>query len=161
MGASQQWLLNNTSTYKIPKFRNQKVENTSRGMHFDFLLRPRGGWVGDNLVELGDFLLQSRRFSVVQKLIDLGSSIWILAPHIWILATNLENIVFSHGVGGGWVGSPALCAWGTIRSGEEERTRWPSEWSSEWSAEPNCTKLFFSWLVRRSVRRLVRWLVLF
>jgi len=68
-------LLNITSTYKIPKFRNQKVENTSRGMYFDFLLRPRRGWVGDKLAGLGDFLLQSGRFSVVQKLIDMGSSI--------------------------------------------------------------------------------------
>jgi len=46
-------------------------------MHFNFLLIPRGGLVGDKLAWLGVSLVHIRRFVVVQKLIDLkmGSNI--------------------------------------------------------------------------------------
>ena len=61
------------------------------------------------------FLVQSRRFLVVQKFIylNLGSNIWILAPrtwvlalYIWILAPKFENRVFFEGCWGVVGGSP-------------------------------------------------------
>jgi len=50
-----------------------------------------GGWVGPKPARLGGFLVQSGRFLVVQKLIDLnlGSNIWFLAPHIWVCEPHI------------------------------------------------------------------------
>jgi len=86
---------------------------SSRGCHLNFLPTPMMGWVGDKPAGLRVFLVQSGRFSVVQKFVyfELGQKIWVLAPRIWILAPLIwifaptsENRVISKGVWeSGWV----------------------------------------------------------
>ena len=53
-------------------FRRALHEFTPRGVHFKFLLTPMRGWVGDKLAGLGTFLIQSGRFLMLRKFIDLN-----------------------------------------------------------------------------------------
>jgi len=108
------------------KGKKKERKKERKGLIF-YQHRWEGGWVSNRRRCRGVFLIQGGRFLVVQKLIDLnlGSNIWIWAPHIWvlglyvgilapyiwiwchmceILAPELENRVFLKGVGGGWVG---------------------------------------------------------
>ena len=76
---------------KVSNLKSREFLFRARGGRFNFLLTPMGGWVGVKPAARGVFLEQSGRFWVVQKFIylNLQSNIWILAPHIRVLAVYI------------------------------------------------------------------------
>jgi len=61
-------------------------------MHFNFLLTPMKGWVGDKLAGLGVFLVQTGRFLMVQKFIYLNEGqIFEFWRHIFELGVMYLN----------------------------------------------------------------------
>jgi len=89
------------------------------GGQFNFLLTPLGGWGVVKSIGLGVFLVQNRRFLVIEKCIWFEFCLWYLnlaphfdclAPNIWILAPifwrqNLEIMSFQ----GEWRGGSLFC----------------------------------------------------